>query len=284
LRSEESNNRWKQAVALIVGILYSIALWNFWLHLGSLTFAGFLFGVLVWLLSLMFVVLIASVALWPVTVALLTISAAAVISFAVLDMSEWYTQLHFKDGGQQQAAGSQPGPKATSHRSSVHAAATVFRGRETADAQPEPEATIQGIEHAAITVFRQGGTEDAVTHILGDVGLTANGCKRRATATDYRDCEFVSKYKESISVSFYRGQAQSVGLTFPAERLDKLVKAVSSVYGQPRVADNDTDDKDLTTYDWGTLQDSISAGKVLDGIHGWASFVRSTERVGNEDR
>jgi hypothetical protein len=140
-----------------------------------------------------------------------------------------------------------------------------------------PEAAKQAIEQAAITVFRQGGTVDAVTHLFEDVGLTANGCKQRANANDYRDCEFASKYNESISASFYQGQAQRMDLTFPAERLDKLVRAVSSVYGQPRLTDNGTDDKDLTTYDWGTLQNSISAGKVLDGIHGWASFTHTGE-------
>jgi len=74
LRSEEIANHWKQAVALIVGVLYSIAFWTFWLHLGGSTFVGLFFGLAVWLFSLIFVLLIA-VALWPVTAALLIISA-----------------------------------------------------------------------------------------------------------------------------------------------------------------------------------------------------------------
>jgi hypothetical protein len=136
--------------------------------------------------------------------------------------------------------------------------------------------SIEAIEHAALKTFREGGDIDTVTHRFDDIGLTAKGCKQRPNADDYRDCEFVSKDNESVSVAFYRGQAQRLELIFPAERLDEFVGLVSSAYGQPRLSDNDTDNKDLTTYDWGTLQDGIAAGKVVDGIHGWASFIRST--------
>jgi len=270
-RSEESENRRNQVLALIVGVLYSIAFWSFWLHLDDLTFVGFLLGVVVWLFSLMIVVLIA-VAVWPVTVVLLAISVGVAISFAVLAMSERYVHVHLDNGGQKKAAGSQPAPEATTP--GIERAATVaFHQRGTQDSRPGAKTTSQEIEHAAITVFRQRGTQDAATETFANVGLTAKGCKQRLNAPDYRDCEFTSKYNASISVAFYRGQAQRLDLTFSAERLDNVVRAVSAVYGQPKSLDGGTDDKDLTTFMWGTLRDSVSAGTVADGVHGWALFV-----------
>jgi hypothetical protein len=136
----------------------------------------------------------------------------------------------------------------------------------------------QGWANASLLGFRGGDSLQDVGGHAADMGFTkVSDCKTRQFEgdppdTDYTDCKFSGKARESMEASFYRGQLQRIEYHFPATRYGEILEAIKKANGNPRY----TDPADPSHAFWGTFDDHFDISTDKDAAQGWASITFDT--------